>query len=489
MLLRLQRSVAKSFQRRHNPIASPGFNDDMKTFQLTAATPPSPRARILNLASWVLGGNLSAQLLRLGSSLVLTRLLVPECFGLMAAINALYFGLLMLSDLGVWQSVVRSERGDDPRFLGTAWLLQILRGLLLALFVLLLALLVWTGAQAGWFANGTVYADPRLPPMMAALSLSAILQGFESIRLATAQREMKGAHVVGLELVAQILAITITVALAWYTGSVWALMVGTIAASAGKTVLSHAVLHSRGVSPCWDRDSFRELFGYGKWLFVSSIFGYLGAHGEKLILGASLGAATFGLFAIASNLVSAAVGLYGAMNARVVFPGLSAARRDGDSDAARRAFERTQPFVDLCLGFVGGVLLTAGGAIVTLLYDDRYTDAGWMLQVLGLGLVAMRHQAAEQLMFCLGHPALVSANNAMRAFMLCVFIPAGAAMGGDAGAVWGVTLSQVASWPLSLCFKHRQGVLNWRTEGWWLPALGAGVLAGLALDALLARWV
>ena len=65
------------------------------------------KARMLKAAGWVLGGNLGGQLIRLGSNLVLTRLLLPESFGLVAAVNTLYFGLVMLSDLGVWQSVVR----------------------------------------------------------------------------------------------------------------------------------------------------------------------------------------------------------------------------------------------------------------------------------------------------------------------------------------------------------------------------------------------
>ncbi len=106
------------------------------------------RARMLRAAGWLLGGNISSQALRLFSNLILTRLLVPEAFGLVAAVNTLYFALVMFSDLGVWQSVVKSERGTQARFLGTAWAVQLVRGALLCAVVLLIAAgFEWAGAQ------------------------------------------------------------------------------------------------------------------------------------------------------------------------------------------------------------------------------------------------------------------------------------------------------------------------------------------------------
>ena len=70
---------------------------------------------MLRAALWLLGSNLASQALRLASNLLLARWLAPEAFGLIAAVNTLYFGLVMFSDLGIWQSIVRSDRGQHPR--------------------------------------------------------------------------------------------------------------------------------------------------------------------------------------------------------------------------------------------------------------------------------------------------------------------------------------------------------------------------------------
>jgi O-antigen/teichoic acid export membrane protein len=443
---------------------------------------------MIRAAGWLFAGNLSAQMLRLASSLILTRLLVPEAFGLMAAVNTLYFGLLMFSDLGIWQSVVRSRRGDDDRFLGTAWMIQILRGALLAAGVLMLALLVRLGAAQGWFAAGTVYADPLLPLLMAAFALCALLQGFESMQASTAQRDMMARPLVRLELLTQLATIAITVLAASATGSVWALLVGTLSGAAIKTALSYTMLPGRRIRPCWDAGCAREIFGFGKWIFVSSIIGFLALQGEKLILGGILGVVAFGVFSIAGNLFSAVVGLYGTLNARVIFSSLSQVLNQNDRPALVRVYTRMQQLADIVLGLLSGMLIMAGQWIIVLLYDDRYADAGWMLQCLGLGLLAMRHQVLEQLMFALGQSGWVTANNALRAIGLVVCIPIGFAMAGAKGALYGVALSQFASWPLSLHFKYRQGLLNWATERWWPVGIAAGMGAGWAVDCVLTSW-
>ena len=84
-------------------------------------------------------------ILRLGSNLILTRILFPEAFGLMALVQVVLAGTEMFSDFGIRGSIVQSSRGDDPVFLNTAWTVQIGRGVLLGLggnLGLILALII-----------------------------------------------------------------------------------------------------------------------------------------------------------------------------------------------------------------------------------------------------------------------------------------------------------------------------------------------------------
>jgi O-antigen/teichoic acid export membrane protein len=440
------------------------------------------RARMLRAAGWLLGGNISSQALRLLSNLILTRLLVPEAFGLVAAVNTLYFALVMFSDLGVWQSVVKSDRGTHARFLGTAWAVQLVRGVLLCAVVLLItAGFYWAGAQ-GFFAQGTVFADPRLAPMIAVFGVCALLQGLESMKLALAQRALQVAYLSRLEVASQLIATAVTLALAWVTSSVWSLLIGTLVASAARTALSHLYLPGNNARPCWDRDCAWEIIGFGKWIFLSSIIGFLAAHGEKLILGATLATASFGIFSIASTLMMAIMGVYGALNAHIIFSALSESFRTSEQ-ATAQVYGRIQQLVDVFLGVMAGGIFMSGHWAVELFYDNRYQDAGWMFQWLGLSLLAVRHQVVEQLMFAKGSPQWVTASNLLRAISLLLLVPAAYAWGGEKAAVAAVVASQFVSWPVALWFKFTQGLLTWTSERVWLPALGLGMLAGWALDS------
>ena len=86
------------------------------------------KSRLLTASMWVLAISVLGQVMRFGSNLVLTRLLAPEAFGLVAIVSAVRSGTEMISDIGVSQAVVSSERVDDAEFLRTAWTFKAVRG-------------------------------------------------------------------------------------------------------------------------------------------------------------------------------------------------------------------------------------------------------------------------------------------------------------------------------------------------------------------------
>lgn len=445
---------------------------------------PTLQGRMLSAAAWLVSSNVASQALRLISSLVLTRLLVPESFGLMAVVQTLYFALVMFSDLGVWQSVVTHPKGQEPKFLGTAFSVQFARGVVLAAAVALIALALKLSVLSATFKAGTVYADSRLPSMVLAFALCALSQGAESMHIATAQRALQTRLLTRLELLTQLAGMLITIAFALWTHSVWSLVLGTVTAALARTVLSHMLFTGPAYKPCWDRESLRDIMGFGKWIFLSSIIGFAAAHGEKLILGGALSAQDFGVYSISSLLLAAIIGLVGNLNAHLVFPSLSEALRNGEA-AAHKVYNGLQQIADAILGGIAGLTLVLGGWVVRFLYDARYAEAGWMLQLLALGLVAMRYQVLEQMMFARNRPGWVTLSNSLRALALLILVPTGYTLGGVQGAVLAVVISQFAGWPVAMVFKLREGLMSWKSEIVWPLALLVGSGMGWVFHLLL----
>ena len=90
------------------------------------------RARSMRATTLLTGAFGLSKIMQLGSNLVLTRLLFPEAFGMMALVFVFIGALNLMSDVGLLPSIIRSERGDTPEFLQTAWTIKVVRGFWIA---------------------------------------------------------------------------------------------------------------------------------------------------------------------------------------------------------------------------------------------------------------------------------------------------------------------------------------------------------------------
>ena len=146
------------------------------------------RTRMIGATRWVVFGSAAMHVLRLGSNLVVTRLLVPEMFGLMAIATTVGVIMVMLSDIGLHQAVVRSSRGDEQAFLDTIWVLKVARGFLLWGGSIAAALALYFGARIGWIPSASTYGNETLPALIIATGFSSVIIGFASTLSMSATR-------------------------------------------------------------------------------------------------------------------------------------------------------------------------------------------------------------------------------------------------------------------------------------------------------------
>ena len=87
-----------------------------------SGAPPATSAKAAIRSTMItLGGYGASAGIRFVSNLLITRLLIPEQFGIMALVNVFISALYLFSDIGVGPNIIQSRRGDDPLFLNTAW--------------------------------------------------------------------------------------------------------------------------------------------------------------------------------------------------------------------------------------------------------------------------------------------------------------------------------------------------------------------------------
>ncbi|PZO74496.1 MAG: teichoic acid transporter, partial [Mesorhizobium amorphae] len=400
---------------------------------------PSLRSRILQAAGWSMTAYACGYVLRFASSLIMTRLLVPEMFGVMAVATIVQVVASMLCDVGLRQAVIQNKRGDDPLFLDTAWTLQIIRGGVIWVACLVCAGAIFWGAATGWFAPGSVYADGELPAIIAVMALSAVILGFQSTKSMSSDRHLnqKGLAVVELGGNASGLAVAVIVGI--LTHSIWSFVVSNLFAAFVTVALTHWYLPGAANRLRMDRGLAWELIRFGRWILVSSLFTVLAANGDRIMLAGWTDPATLGLYVLAFNLVLMIEGGGGRLFWSVATSAFSRIAHERP-EAIRTAYYRCRLPFD-CV-FVGGAgfLFSGGEAIVTILYDDRYVHAGAMLQILSFSLLLSRFGLASALFLALGEPQNLGLIAGIKTAALFLSATIANTLFGFEAALWAIAL-------------------------------------------------
>ncbi len=381
------------------------------------------KTHIIKAGSWVMIGHLLSQLIRLGGNLVLTRLLVPEMFGVMAIVNVLIMGVQMLSDFGLGQSIIQSKKGEEPNFVNTAWTLQIIRGWVLWLTICLLAALLWGANQYGLLVKEQVYAHPLLPWLMITVGFSAVIAGFNSMAIFQVNRNLMLGRLTLINLFAQIVSLMVIIAVAWKYQSIWALAVGGLASSFIDMTFSHKYLPGVKNKLHWDKTALKELFSFGKWIFLSSVIGFIANQGDRLILGGLLTVEMLGVYSIAFMLSNIPVTIVSQLSHKVLFPNFSRINRENPKQL-KASLNRSKLWLSMLVMPVTGVLMSWSPFVVDYLYDERYVAAGWMMTLLLLrvatGCVLIPNAL---IMMAKGLPQYSTISASLKAIFLFVALP------------------------------------------------------------------
>lgn len=352
---------------------------------------------------WTVAAYGSSQVLRFGNNLILTRLLVPEFFGLMALVNSLRMGLELFSDVGIGQNIIQSPRGNDPRFLNTAWSIQILRGILL-----------WLACMVVAQPLAEFYEEPQLTGLIFVVCLTLLLNGFSSTKLYTLNRNMTLGKLTALELSKQVIGLVAMVAWALVSPTVWALAAGAIAAGVYKLVSSHLIVPGQPNRLEWDGSAVQELLSFGKWIFIASVMMFLAEQSDRLILGKLLSLEMLGVLTVAFTLAELPKQVLKRIGFRVIFP-LVSQKAELPRAQLRATFLRKRKYI--LLGVIALLLFLVGfgDLLVGWLYDERYADATWAMPILSCGgwLSALFYTSSPCLLG-IGKPQYSAQSNFLR---------------------------------------------------------------------------
>jgi O-antigen/teichoic acid export membrane protein len=397
----------------------------------------------------------SGMALRVVSSLVLTRLLLPAYFGEITLVTTLTVGITLLSDIGLAPSVIQSPRGDDRVFLNTAWTIQVLRGIAL-----------WLIAVALSWPVALFYHDPKLGLLLPVLALSTLISSFNSTNLLTLSRHMGVRRLFAIDGSTSVVALVVTITWAYFRPSVWSIVGGQLISTVYRLCLSFIPAVAPGFrnSFAWEKESVHSIVHFGRWILIGTAFTFFATQSDRLILGRLIPLALLGIYGLAYQISDIPRQIILALSYRAAFPFISKIIHQ-PIELFRAQFLRYRSFALLAGAFILSIMFNWGGVLIVHLYDRRYWDAAWMIPILALGLwQTFLYNTTLPVLLSMGKTKYNAFGYGSYCLAVCAGIPIAFHFFHMYGAVIAVAAADLPMYFMIQSGMHRNGVPPWRQD-------------------------
>jgi O-antigen/teichoic acid export membrane protein len=409
------------------------------------------------------------QVIRFGANVAFARLLLPEAFGIMALVNVLLQGLHMLSDAGVWVCVVQSPRGEEPKFLQTAWTVQVVRGFYLWLASFLIA---W---PAAWF-----YEENLLFYLIPVAGTASAISGFNSVSMFLQNRRLALFRLSLIEVVSYAVPVVISLVVIQRYPTVWVLVFSALGSAVLQMLLSHLILPHIPHRFRWEKEAAKELLGFGRWVFISTFFTFLATQADRLIVGAATSVAQLGIYHIAAMFASAPTVMLTTLANNLMLPFYSRLRHN--SEQAQVLTGQAHRVAGIFAWALAAELVVSSRDVIDLLYRGPYEEAGLMLPIVAIvSWFQMLQALGGAILFAHGRAQSGALVNFLKLTALAVLAPLGLHYYGLEGLLWSFAVAEFARYLLTLYAVHRLEVHLWTCDLVLTLLLGA-VFAATAWD-------
>lgn len=333
-------------------------------------------------------------LVRIISTMVLTRLLAPEVYGVVGVILSILYTLQMLTDFGLQAYVVRHPQADDQNFLDSVYTIHAVRGVALTGLATLLA-----------WPLSIILDKPGLVAPLVVSSLMFVIDGQASLHQYRALREGKVQRFSIIELITNLTQTAVTIVLAFFLRNIWAIIISMLIASCVRVWSTYALFPGQRHRLRRDRAVSADLWSFSRVVAASSAITLIIGQVDKLALGRILPLNQFGTYILASSLAGTPVAFAINYTSAIVYPTVAAAVRDGRS-IAEAYYSCWRRFFYL-YAFGAGGLIGVADLLVRFLYDPRYVLVAHFLRILAVSTtLAMVNRAMESVQVAMGRPRM-----------------------------------------------------------------------------------
>lgn len=368
------------------------------------------QGKTVQAAFWSLLGAGGRGTIRFISNLILTRLLFPEAFGLMATAMIVLTLVQVFSDTGVKTALIQNPRGGERRYIDAAFIIAMGRSIILYGVVL-----VAIQPMANF------YGEPALEGLLTIMSIALLAEGLINPALPLLVKKLRLEKQVIYAIGSQFAGFVTTVTLVYFMRSVEALAIGYLSTSIFRVIGSYLVTPYKP-SLSWDKQAGAELFHFGKYIIVNTLIGWALLNIDRLMIGKMLDMEQLAFYNIALYIGTYVSEVLVQVFAQSYFPAVSSIA--DDHIRVQAVYKKT---VSTIVGLVAPFLMLLvlfSQELVDILYDPRYALAGGILLWISFKSFfhVIPHLQSGTLM-ALGKPSYVTLTNGISLVLVAVLLP------------------------------------------------------------------
>ena len=319
---------------------------------------------------WTLLSQSGTKVLLLLTTLLLTTMLEPSDFGVVALATVVLVALGLFRDLGLSSAlVVRREHG--PEVHGTFLTLMVLVGTGIAVLVCALS-----PVAAAFFG------EPRLTPVLLVLSSTVLLGAVTAFYDALLQRELEFRRRFVAQTAFAVSYAVSALGTAAAGAGVWSLVIAQVAALVVQALVLVASCPLR-VGPTFSRSVARRAVLQGRGFFLQGALAFVELNAATFATGRFLGASATGVWSISYRLAELPYQGVTEPVARVTFPAFR--RMEDRGEDVRAAYLATLRLVAVVTVPMGVLLSACAGPFSSVfLSGGRWAAAAGVLSLMGL---------------------------------------------------------------------------------------------------------
>jgi len=360
--------------------------------------------RVVHAGFWAFALRITDRLFGLARTIVLARVLSPNDFGLFGIALLGLSALNTFSQTG-FQAALVQKKGDIKPYLDTAWTVHVIRGFVLAAILFGIAPYV-----------ASFFGEPAAALLLRVLGLSAVFQGLTNIGVVYFQKELEF-HKRFIYMFSGTLAdLGVAIPAALILRNAWALVFGLLAGNLVRMVVSYFVYPYRPHSS-FNKQQFKELFGFGKWILGSSILGFLITQGDDIFVGKLLGVTALGFYQMAYRISNMPATEITHVISQVTFPVYS--KLQDNVDKLRNAYLKVSQLTAFISIPLAGLVLILAPDFSRLFLGQKWMPMVPAMQVLVLaGLIRSIMATTGPIFEAVGKPEIATRWQVVRLIAL-----------------------------------------------------------------------